>query len=120
MGRIVAPRWERSCWSPHVHDDLFSSPADGNDHYVSVRCDGAAATLGFSAPSPKVATIWWVVTGLLAGAAQLFRLDARLFAAAIGFTMVGYAFIRLRVEGDAMVHFKAVLRHGGIFLSLSW
>ena len=74
-----------------------------------------AATLAFSAPSPKVATIWWVVTGLLAGAAQLFRPDAGLFAAAIGFTMVGYAFIRFRVEGDAMVHFKAVLRQGGIF-----
>jgi hypothetical protein len=33
--------------------------------------------------------------------------------------MVGYAFIRFRVEGDTMGHFKAVLRQGRFF-SLSW
>ena len=75
-----------------------------------------AATFAFSHPSPKVATMWWVVAGLLAGAVQLFRPDAGLFAAAIGLTMVGYAFIRLRAgEGDALSQFKAVLRQGGIF-----
>ena len=75
-----------------------------------------AATFAFSHPSPKVATMWWVVAGLLAGAVQLFRPDAGLFAAAIGLTMVGYAFIRLRAgEGNAARQFKAVLRQGGIF-----
>jgi hypothetical protein len=56
-----------------------------------------------------------MAAGLLAGSVQLFRPDAGLFAAAIGFTMVGYAFIRFRVEDDAVGHFKAVLRQGGIF-----
>jgi hypothetical protein len=75
-----------------------------------------AATLAFSAPSPKVATPWWVVAGLLAGAVQLFRPDAGLFAAAIGFTMVGCALIRSSPgESDTVGHFKAVLRQGGIF-----
>ena len=77
-----------------------------------------AATLAFSHPSPKVATPWWAVAGLLAGAVQLFRPDAGLFAAAIGLTMVGYAFIRLRAgEGNVARLFKAVLRQGGIFSS---
>ncbi len=75
-----------------------------------------AATFAFSHRSRRVATIWWVVTGLLAGGVQLFRPDAGLFAAAIGCIMVVYAFIRLRAgEGDALSQFKAVLRQGGIF-----
>jgi hypothetical protein len=75
-----------------------------------------AATFAFSDPSPKVAAMWWVLAGLLAGAVQLFRPDAGLFAAAVGLTMLGYAFIRFRAgEGNAAGHFKAVLRHGGIF-----
>ena len=75
-----------------------------------------AATFAFSRPSSKGAAVWWTAAGLLAGGVQLFRPDAGLFAAAIGFTIIGYAFIRLRVrEGNAARHFKAVLREGGIF-----
>ena len=75
-----------------------------------------AATFAFSDPSPKVAAMWWVLAGLLAGTVQLFRPDAGLFAAAVGLTILGYAFIRFWAgEGNVAGHFKAVLRHGGIF-----
>jgi Dolichyl-phosphate-mannose-protein mannosyltransferase len=75
-----------------------------------------AATFGFSRPSSKVAAAWWTSAGLLAGGVQLFRPDAGLFAAAIAFTIIGYAFIRLCAgENNVVDHFKAMLRQGGIF-----
>lgn len=75
-----------------------------------------AATFAFLDSSPNGGVVWWMAAGLLAGAVQLFRPDAGLFAAAIGLTIVSYAFIRFRAgEGDTLGHVKAVLRQGGIF-----
>lgn len=42
--------------------------------------------------------LWWVVSGLIAGLAVLFRPDSGLFAAAIGGTLVVWAFFRWRVK----------------------
>lgn len=47
-----------------------------------------AATFAFKATIRKRAFGWWIVTGLLAGLSVLFRPDAGLFAAAIGFTLM--------------------------------
>ena len=47
-----------------------------------------AATLAFKAATRKRAIAWWVVSGLLAGVAVLFRPDSGLFAAAIGCTLM--------------------------------
>ena len=47
-----------------------------------------AATLAFKAVTRKRAIAWWVVSGLLAGVAVLFRPDSGLFAAAIGCTLM--------------------------------
>lgn len=49
-----------------------------------------AATWAFRAASWRAATPRWVVAGLLAGAAQLVRPEAGLFAAAVGFTLAGF------------------------------
>src|ERR1044071_1841745 len=45
-------------------------------------------TFAFKATVRKRALIWWVVTGLIAGLAVLFRPDSGLFAAAIGLTLM--------------------------------
>lgn len=42
--------------------------------------------------------LWWVVSGLIAGLAVLFRPDSGLFAAAIGCTLVLWALFRRRVK----------------------
>ena len=47
-----------------------------------------AATLAFKASTRRRAVVWWVVSGLLAGLAVLFRPDSGLFAAAIGCTLM--------------------------------
>jgi len=47
-----------------------------------------AATLAFKAATRRRAIGWWVVSGLIAGLAVLFRPDSGLFAAAIGFTLM--------------------------------
>ena len=52
-----------------------------------------AATFAFKATVRKKALAWWVVTGLLAGLAVLFRPDSGLFAAAIGGTLMLSALI---------------------------
>lgn len=44
------------------------------------------------------AVLWWIVTGVIAGLAVLFRPDSGLFAAAIGGTLVLWAFFRRRVK----------------------
>jgi hypothetical protein len=46
------------------------------------------ATFAFKATVQKRALAWWIVTGLIAGLAVLFRPDSGLFAAAIGGTLV--------------------------------
>lgn len=47
-----------------------------------------AATLAFMALNRKKAILWWMLCGLLAGLAVLFRPDSGLFAAAVGITLV--------------------------------
>lgn len=42
--------------------------------------------------------LWWVVSGLIAGLAVLFRPDSGLFAAAVGGTLVLWALLRRRVK----------------------
>src|ERR1700754_4552815 len=42
--------------------------------------------------------LWWVISGLIAGLAVLFRPDSGLFAAAIGGTLVLWAFFRRRLK----------------------
>ena len=46
------------------------------------------ATFAFKATARKKALVWWIVTGLVAGLAVLFRPDSGLFAAAIGLTLM--------------------------------
>src|SRR5678815_3144928 len=46
------------------------------------------ATFAFQATVRKRVITWWIVTGLLAGLAVLFRPDSGLFAAAIGLTLM--------------------------------
>src|ERR1043165_5091590 len=55
-----------------------------------------AATFAFKATTRKRALIWWIVTGLLAGLAVLFRPDSGLFAAAIGCTLMLSSLRRIR------------------------
>jgi 4-amino-4-deoxy-L-arabinose transferase-like glycosyltransferase len=52
-----------------------------------------AATFAFKAPGKRRALVWWIITGLLAGTAVLFRPDSGLFAAAIGVTIIGSALL---------------------------
>jgi 4-amino-4-deoxy-L-arabinose transferase-like glycosyltransferase len=47
-----------------------------------------AATLAFKATTRRRALTWWIVSGLIAGVAVLFRPDSGLFAAAVGATIV--------------------------------
>jgi len=54
------------------------------------------ATFAFKAITRKRATVWWLVTGLIAGVAVLFRPDSGLFAAAIGFTLMISSLRRFR------------------------
>jgi 4-amino-4-deoxy-L-arabinose transferase-like glycosyltransferase len=53
-----------------------------------------AATFAFKATSKRRALVWWIITGLLAGTAVLFRPDSGLFAAAIGATIIGSALLQ--------------------------
>ena len=46
------------------------------------------ATFAFQATVRKRVITWWIVTGLIAGLAVLFRPDSGLFAAAIGLTLM--------------------------------
>ncbi len=57
-----------------------------------------AATLAFKATTRKRALTWWIVSGLIAGVAVLFRPDSGLFAAAVGCTIVLSAVLRKRVR----------------------
>lgn len=57
------------------------------------------ATFAFKAMTRKRAFAWWIVTGLIAGLAVLFRPDSGLFAAATGGTLVLSAILALRRQG---------------------
>src|SRR5215213_314139 len=52
------------------------------------------ATFAFKAAVRKKALMWWIVTGLIAGLAVLFRPDSGLFAAVIGGTSMLSALVR--------------------------
>ena len=53
-------------------------------------------TFAFKATVRKRAVVWWIVTGLIAGIAVLFRPDSGLFAAAIGLTLMISSLRRFR------------------------
>ena len=53
-------------------------------------------TFAFKATARKKALGWWIVTGLVAGLAVLFRPDSGLFAAAIGITLILSSLRRIR------------------------
>ena len=57
------------------------------------------ATFAFKATARKF--VWWIVTGLIAGIAVLFRPDSGLFAAAIGLTLMLSSLRKLR---EATLH----------------
>ena len=60
-----------------------------------------AATFAFKATDNtdrRKAALWWVVAGLIAGVAVLFRPDSGLFAAAVGGTLVCSVFLRRRLK----------------------
>ena len=73
-----------------------------------------AATWAFRARTGLAATLRWVTAGLLAGAVQLVRPEAGLFAAAVGFTLAGFGLF-----GSGETHWRArlptVLRDGAVF-----
>jgi len=56
------------------------------------------ATFAFKATARKKALTWWIVTGLIAGLAVLFRPDSGLFAAAIGGTLMLSGLITRRLR----------------------
>lgn len=59
------------------------------------------ATFGFTAADNtdrRKAVLWWIVSGLLAGLAVLFRPDSGLFAAAIGGTLVYAVFLKRKLK----------------------
>jgi hypothetical protein len=65
------------------------------------------ATFAFKAATRKRALAWWVVTGLIAGLAVLFRPDSGLFAAAIGGTLVVSAILTLSRQAGKANFFAA-------------
>jgi len=73
-----------------------------------------AATFAFKATARKKAVGWWVVTGLLAGLAVLFRPDSGLFAAAIGGTLMLSALVS-RHSGSLFTRMRAAIFSAGIF-----
>jgi 4-amino-4-deoxy-L-arabinose transferase-like glycosyltransferase len=75
-----------------------------------------AATFAFKATTRKRALIWWIVTGLLAGLAVLFRPDSGLFAAAIGCTLMLSSLRRIR----AAILFAAVFSIAFCLVLVPW
>lgn len=78
-----------------------------------------AATFAFKATARNRAVVWWIVTGLLAGLAVLFRPDAGLFAAAIGFTLILSALPALRRIREAIL-FAAVFSMAFCLVLVPW
>ncbi len=79
------------------------------------------ATCAFLARTARAQFGWWLASGLLAGAAQLVRPESGLFAASIGFTLVGFGWAgSSSVAGVPMQtrwrgRFRRVFRDGAIF-----
>ncbi len=73
-----------------------------------------AATWAFRTRAEPAATLRWAMAGLLAGAVQLVRPEAGLFAAAVGFTLAGFGLF-----GPGETHWRVrlpgILRHGAVF-----
>ena len=72
------------------------------------------ATFAFKATVRKKTLLWWVVTGLLAGLAVLFRPDSGLFAAAIGVTLMLSAIVSRRA-GPFFTRMRAATLSAAIF-----
>ena len=72
------------------------------------------ATFAFKATARKRALLWWVVTGLIAGVAVLFRPDSGLFAAAIGGTLM-LAALFSRSAGPIFKRMRAAILSAAIF-----
>lgn len=66
------------------------------------------ATFAFKATVRKRALLWWIVTGLIAGSAVLFRPDSGLFAAAIGGTLMLSALVS-RSTGSFLTRMRAAI-----------
>ncbi len=75
------------------------------------------ATLAFKSTMRRRALIWWVITGLIAGLAVLFRPDSGLFAAAIGCTLITASMFKSR-DGQGVAHLQKRLRDAIISASL--
>jgi 4-amino-4-deoxy-L-arabinose transferase-like glycosyltransferase len=63
-----------------------------------------AATFAFKATVSRQAIKWWIVTGVIAGLAVLFRPDSGLFAAAVGGTLMLSALSTVRRIREATVY----------------
>jgi len=72
------------------------------------------ATFAFKAAVRKKALLWWIVTGLIAGLAVLFRPDSGLFAAAIGGTLMLSA-LASRNAGPFFTRMRAAVFSAAIF-----
>src|SRR5689334_15105852 len=72
------------------------------------------ATFAFKATARKKVFMWWVVTGLIAGLAVLFRPDSGLFAAAIGGTLMLSALVS-RNAGPFLTRMRAAVLSAAIF-----
>jgi len=71
-------------------------------------------TFAFKATVRKRALIWWVVTGLIAGLAVLFRPDSGLFAAAIGGTLMLSALVS-RNAGPFFTRMRGAILSAALF-----
>src|ERR1700752_404892 len=78
-----------------------------------------AATFAFKATVRKRALVWWMITGLFAGLAVLFRPDSGLFAAAIGGTLILSAFPAFRRIREAVL-FAAVFSLAFCLVLVPW
>src|SRR5690349_297300 len=72
------------------------------------------ATFAFKATLRKKALLWWIVTGLIAGLAVLFRPDSGLFAAAIGGTLMLSALVN-RNAGPFFKRTRAAILSAALF-----
>jgi predicted acyltransferase/4-amino-4-deoxy-L-arabinose transferase-like glycosyltransferase len=74
------------------------------------------ATLAFRSGAEKTSALWWIFTGLLAGAAVLLRPDSGLFALGIGSTLViSGLFLNRAIEKSFSKRLWQVVWKGGVF-----
>ena len=75
-----------------------------------------AATLAFKATTRRRALAWWIVSGLLAAVAVLFRPDSGLFAAAIGSTLMLAAIVGwTRYSGSKFSQLRQAVLSAALF-----